>query len=346
MSSWHSYPSIYNLGHKAIADLLTGPVNVEEKVDGSQFSFGLFLVPDETGCEAPGTELKVRSKGAVMHVDAPEKMFTEGVEYVKSIQHLLHPGWTYRGEYLKKPKHNALTYDRVPKNHVIIFDVNTGEEEYLDYDAKLHEAARLGLECVPRLFSGKIDTVDQFRSFLGTVSVLGGQNIEGVVIKPTDYQLFGRDKKCLLGKFVSEAFKEVHSLSWKADNPSGGDILALLGAKYGTAARWNKAILHMRERGLLLDDVKDIGPLIREIPEDVRKECEDEIKQELFSWAWPHIRRQCSRGFPEFYKEQLLKLQFERTNEPSEQKADGDIHAESDTVSVLTSVSGVGKEGE
>jgi len=33
-----SYPSIYNLGHRYLGDLLDGPVVVEEKVDGSQFS--------------------------------------------------------------------------------------------------------------------------------------------------------------------------------------------------------------------------------------------------------------------------------------------------------------------
>src|SRR5712672_2755316 len=96
-SSWHSYPSIYNLGHKAIQDLLTGPVLVEEKVDGSQFSFGIFEVPVQGGYDPrngeqtginPGDlrELKVRSKGAVMHPDAPEKMFTEGVNAVKAVQ--------------------------------------------------------------------------------------------------------------------------------------------------------------------------------------------------------------------------------------------------------------------
>jgi hypothetical protein len=36
MNSWHSYPSIFTLGHSAISDLLDGPVCVEEKVDGSQ----------------------------------------------------------------------------------------------------------------------------------------------------------------------------------------------------------------------------------------------------------------------------------------------------------------------
>jgi hypothetical protein len=42
MTSWHSYPKLYAMGHRAIADLLLDDVIVQEKVDGSQFSFGLF----------------------------------------------------------------------------------------------------------------------------------------------------------------------------------------------------------------------------------------------------------------------------------------------------------------
>lgn len=111
-SSWHSYPSIFNLGHKAISDLLKGEVNVEEKVDGSQFSFGFFnihrdectFLEDNVPCQCE-QGLRVRSKGAVMNADAPESLFKEAVNHVKSIEHLLHPGWTYRGECLKKPHH-------------------------------------------------------------------------------------------------------------------------------------------------------------------------------------------------------------------------------------------------
>jgi hypothetical protein len=321
MSSWHSYPSIYNMGHKAIADLLKGPVNVEEKVDGSQFSFGLFDVEAAADGSGPGIvgdyELKVRSKGAVMHPDAPEKMFSKGAEHVKSISHLLTPGWTYRGEYLAKPKHNALAYDRIPKGHVILFDINPGEEEYLSYEDKAAEADRLGLETVPLLYQGSIASIDEFRGFLDRTSILGGQKIEGVVVKPLAYNLYGRDKKVLMGKFVSEAYKEVHSQSWKAENPSAMDIIGMLGQAYGTQARWNKSIQHLRESGKLQDAVQDIGPLMHEIPNDIEKEYIDEIKDRLWSYAWPHIRRAVTRGVPEYYKEQLLKRQFERAIEAS-----------------------------
>jgi hypothetical protein len=301
MDSWHSYSSIFNLGHRAVKDLFTVPVIVEEKIDGSQFSFGV----DEAG------EIHVRSKGAIMNADTPEKMFSAGVATVRGLRGRLTPGWTYRGEYLQKPKHNALAYDRIPMGHVILFDVATAEEAYLSYAAKALEAERLGLEVVPLLFEGIVTAQTQIAELLETISVLGGQRIEGVVVKPAAYNLFGLDKKCLMGKFVSEAFKEVHSASWKEANPQSGDILERLSAMYRIPTRWNKAIQHLRERGVLQDDPRDIGAPLKEIPADIEKECSDEIREALWKWAWPQIRRQATRGFPEWYKEQLLARQFE-----------------------------------
>lgn len=300
MTSWHSYPSIFNLGHRAIQELLTVPVNIEEKVDGSQFSFSV----SEDG------ELRVRSKGAVMHVDAPEKMFAAGVKAVKDLADRLTKGWTYRGEYLAKPRHNALNYSRVPAHHTIIFDINDGEESYLDYDAKRAECERIGLECVPLLFSG-IPTMDTIRGLLVKESVLGGQPIEGVVIKPAAYGLYGADKKVLLGKFVSESCKEVHAGAWREANPTKSDILDRLTLAYRTPARWQKAVLHLAEQGQITDSPRDIGPLLKEVGEDVERECESEIKQILWDYAWPQLRRRIIHGLPEWYKELLLKKQFE-----------------------------------
>lgn len=313
MSSWGSYPSIFNLGHKAIQNLLSVDVNVEEKIDGSQFSFGLVEAsPADIEAEfMPGYALKIRSKGCVMHIDAPEKMFNAAAETVKALGTQLTPSWTYRGEFLARPHHNALTYDRVPKGHIILFDVSTGDQEFLNYEAKVEEANRLGLEVVPRLFTGRVNSIEDFRSFLESVSILGGQKIEGVVIKPVDYNLFGFDKKVLMGKFVSEAFKEVHRKAWGESNPTGKDIFALIGSALNTPARWNKAIQHLREGGRINDDLTDIGPLIREIPEDVLKEEKDYITETLFKWAWPHIKRSLTYGFPQWYKDKLLARAFE-----------------------------------
>lgn len=295
--SWHSYPSIYAIGHRAIQDLLKGPVTVEEKVDGSQFSFGV----DFEG------ELHVRSKGAKMHVEAPERMFTKAVVTAQLLAPLLTIGYTYRCEYLAKPKHNTLAYNRIPTGHLILFDVNIAEASYLPYREKKFEADRLGLECVPQIFSGVVGSLEQFREFLNRESILGGQKIEGVVVKPLNYDLFGPDKKCLMGKFVSESFKEIHGVEWKKDNPSPTDAVAAIADSVRIPARWNKAVQHLRDRGLIQDSPRDIGPLLKEVVADIETECRQEILDALWQWAWPQIRRRSTWGLPEWYKEELLK---------------------------------------
>lgn len=297
MSSWHSYPKVYNIGHPAIVDLLADDVIVEEKIDGSQFSFGIF-----------GGDIKVKSKSNEMIVDAPEKMFQRAVDTVLAIAPMLHDGWTYRAEYLQKPKHNVLAYDRIPNNHLILFDVNTDEEAYLCYDEKYAESERLGLECVPLLKFGTLNAIEQMTELLETVSVLGGQKVEGVVIK--NYQRFGRDGKVLMGKHVSEAFREVHKKDWKLSNPGRNDVVAVLQNKYRTEARWNKAVQHLRERGELENDPRDIGKLMKECQLDTMNECAEEIRDALFRWAWPQIGRAITRGLPEWYKNSLMERQF------------------------------------
>lgn len=300
---------------------------IEEKVDGSQFSMGLFRADD--GDLGPDYYLRIRSKGAEMNTDAPEKMFNKAAETARRLASAealsagvgLHPGWTYRCEYLQKPKHNTLAYDRVPTHNLILFDVSTGDNEWLSPDDKRAEANRLGLECVPVLWAwnaspaaGASTSLEQLRSILdNTDSVLGGQKIEGVVIKQfgTDGYLYGMDHKTLIGKFVSEKFREAHGIAWKESNPSNNDILMMLGAKYQHVGRWMKAVQHMRDAGSLEGSPRDIGKLLIEIEKDLGKEEKEEIKTLLWKWAWPHVRRMATRGVAEWYKNELLRAQFE-----------------------------------
>lgn len=114
-----------------------------------------------------------------------------------------------------------------------------------------------------------------------------------------------------MGKFVSEAFKEVHGGAWKEANPGQLEILKRLEMDYQTQARWQKAVLHLKERGELEDSPSDIGKLMKEVGQDINKECQDEIKRTLYSWAWPKLQRAVVRGLPEWYKNELLKRQFE-----------------------------------
>lgn len=302
--SWHSYPSIYALGHRAVADLFTVPVIVQEKIDGSQFSF----------CMSESGEVLVKSKGASLVVGGPTGMFTRAINTVLSLGDKLHRDWTYRGEVLDKPKHNVLAYDRVPDGNVILFDINDGQESFLPHHEMYEEAQRLGLESVPHLAERDPDhplTEETIRDLLEIESCLGGQKIEGIVIKPTHYNLYGIDKHVLMGKFVSEKFKEVHAGEWKTNNPEQNDIITTLANVYRTPARWQKAAQHLAESGQLENSPRDIGPLMKECNLDTLKENEEEIKDALFKWAWPNISRQITRGLPEWWKDELLTKQFE-----------------------------------
>jgi hypothetical protein len=296
MKKLPSYSEVYALGHRILQHLFEGKVLVEEKVDGSQFSFGII-----------NDELTARSKSKEQSLEAGvDDMFKPAWEVIKSLD--LHKGWIYRGEYLAKPKHNTLCYSRIPNNHIIIYDIDVCDQFYLSPKEKKEEAERLGLECVPCIDICENPTLDNFNNWLEKESCLGGTKIEGVVIK--NYTQYGQDKKVLMGKYVSEAFKEKHQREWKVGNPSNNDVIELLSQELKTEARWEKAVQHLRDSGQLLEEPKDIGLLMQEVPNDILKEEEEYIKDRLIKWAWPHIKRKVTGGLPEWYKNKLAEKQF------------------------------------
>src|ERR1043165_2665980 len=134
-NSLRSYPKIYNIGHRIVLNIFDDEVQIEEKIDGSQFSFGMY--EDKTG---RFLELRCRSKGAEINTFAPEKMFSKAVETAQSVKEKLMLNWTYRCEFLGRPKHNVLAYDREPKGSLVLFDVETGEGSFLSYEDKVAEA--------------------------------------------------------------------------------------------------------------------------------------------------------------------------------------------------------------
>ena len=159
---------------------------------------------------------------------------------------------------------------------------------------------------------------------LGTESILGGQKIEGVVIK--NYEKFGDDKKALMAKFVSEEFKEVHSKAWGESNPGQGDAVRSIGLQFQTQARWLKAVQHLRDSGQYEQSPRDIGNLIKEVKRDVIEECKDEIKEKLWKAFHQQVVRIAAAGLPEWYKADfLLKKQFETEEEHKEWHACAEI---------------------
>jgi hypothetical protein len=316
----NSYSKIYQLGHRETLGMFVDPVIVEEKIDGSQFSFGKDFDHNITCRSRNNVQFESQGGGR------GDKMFDIAIASVLDRAADLMPGWTYRGEYLSKPKHNALCYDRVPQGNIIIFDIDMGNNQYLSYDAKVEEAARIGLETAPLIFQGQWTDADDMLSLLDRVSILGGSKIEGMVFK--QYEMLDCMANVVMAKYVSDAFKEVHQGDWKRRNPGQADILESIATRFRTPARWQKALQHLKEESKIQDEPRDIGLLVKEVQRDIIEECGDDIKDILFSWAMKKLNKRFVAGLPEWYKG-LLAQRIDNALQPVQQ--DGTSTGEPDT---------------
>ncbi len=67
----------------------------------------------------------------------------------------------------------------------------------------------------------------------------------------------------------------------------------------------------MREAGQLEGTPRDIGKLFKEVPEDIKKECKEDIKEILWGHFWKDISRGITAGLAEWYKNKLVENEFE-----------------------------------
>jgi hypothetical protein len=115
------------------------------------------------------------------------------------------------------------------------------------------------------------------------------------------------------GKYVSEAFKEVHQKDWSKLNIGKGKF-DVLKEQFKTEARWNKAIQHLKENGELTGTPKDIGALLKEVRVDIETEEKENIKEMLYSVFKEDILKYSVHGLAQFYKEKLVKGEINSEN--------------------------------
>jgi len=339
MSRIPSFPKIFNLGHDAIDNLFKGEVEITEKVDGSQFRFGI----------DSHDELVFGSKGAQLFSRDQNGMFSLAVDQVEVRHERLkqlrkikaeetgNPDIElfFYGEYLQKPKHNVLAYERTPKDNIILFSVKVGQNFVNNYDEIVTYGNFLGFEVVPLLYRGILDAIPGLSSInengeplvcpsryefikamiSNTTSKLGNQIIEGVVIK--NYKEFhfmcGSNPSPCFGKYVREDFKEKLHKEW--GQISGKSALQEFIDGFRAEARWQKAVQHLRDKGELENSPRDIGKLMKEVHTDIIEEESLGIKAWLYNYFVKDIKRKATAGLPEWYKDQLLKKQCDNDTE-------------------------------
>lgn len=300
MIDFPAFPKIFALGSPPSVGILDGQVELTEKVDGSQFAFG-FL----------DGVLRFRSKGVEIHEGNVMKLFKPAVEYVRSIEVEIKrsfPDVTFYGETLYTKNHNVLTYNAVPKNNIMLFGAQYTDGHFEgDYSLLKAYSDILQIDVAPLLFRGNGLTFGDIQTLLEKESYLGGPKIEGVVIKRYEPALLANMVLPIWSaKYVSEKFKEVHRAH---DNGEFNNKLNWEEYKktFRTEARWQKAIQHLQESGVLTHSPKDIGPLIVEMNKDAIEECKEEILTNLWKFFGKDLVRTISSGFPEWYKHKIAE---------------------------------------
>lgn len=303
------FPKIFHIGGNSIKNLFSGEVEITEKIDGSQWGMGI----DENG------ELVMRSKGNDLSYKDKEipKMFEKAFEQTKRIEKILRKNNLFDiyfyCEFLSAPRHNILKYDRVPKNNLYLFGVKYKGVWISDINKLWEFADLIDVERVNLLYYGIVKDINQLEKMLETKSILGGEIIEGIVVKNYNQPAIVTQNLIFpisLGKYVSESFKEKQQKGVKKKSTSK-DKLEILIESYRTEARWHKAIQHLKEKGMLEFSPRDIGKLIKEIKKDLMEEEKENIKEELFQVFKSNIENNAVEGFAEWYKKYLLKRGIE-----------------------------------
>lgn len=294
-----SFPKIFALGTRYVEKIFDDEVEVTEKIDGSQIGFGQI-----------GGRLVTRSKGRIF--DTPDSLFSLGFDVITNLFDAgkIPEGYKFYGEYLSKPKHNTLSYTRTPTNYICLFGVQHPDGHFLSHEHIRYWGETLNLDTVPLLYWGRVRDYTHFSDLMDTESYLGGARIEGVVVKnynkPYMYSGAGKVFDIMCGKYVSEAFKEVHRKNWSGEHTAKGKW-EVYREQFSTPARWEKAIQHLRDDGRLLSEPKDIGPLVKEIYRDIEEECKQEAMEVLWNIHKESLMKSAIYGFPEWYKKKLIE---------------------------------------
>ena len=302
----NKYPKILSVGHKLLSQLFDDPVEITEKVDGSQFRIN--LTKDQVIWGS-------RNKDCTQ-----EEMFDIAIRQAKRIWN--DGDWQSFGdnitlfcEYLRTERHNTIKYNRVPRNNLYLFGAII-DGVHCESDELLRLANTLEIDPPVVISHAKIDSSDKLNNFLQTESYLGGAKIEGVVIKnyckSYDPLLVSTQHFLgypLAGKLVREDFREKNTKNRNTNKGTKG-IDRITGI-YFTKQRLHKAIQHLEEDGKIQGEKKDLKYLIPEFYDDIVSECFDEINEMIIREIWADIKRRGSNFVVKHYIEYLTKKQFD-----------------------------------
>ena len=301
------YPKVLSLGQPLLAEIFDNPVEITEKVDGSQCRIRL---ADELVTCASKNMVPADGKMFELAHKQAERIWKADIWYEFG------DDVTLFAEFLSKEKHNVLIYGRVPQNNLYLFGAIVGNR-HLQTEELVKLAGKLDIE-PPHVIASEItiDNQDNLTEYLKTPSVLGNTILEGVVIKnyhnsypallASTQAFFGYP---LVGKLVRDDFKERLNKEWSAKKQRETP-LAKVTKEFLTEARFNKAIQHLKDNGEITYEMRDLKNIIPEFYKDLIEEEHDEIVKLAMADFWQHLKRRCDGYAVKTWKQYLIDKQF------------------------------------
>lgn len=309
------YPKVLSLGQPLIADIFSHPVEISEKIDGSQCR--IHLTDDLVQCGSKNVTPADEKMFRIAHQQA-ERIWNERIWRTHGSD------VTLFAEFLNKEKHNVLAYDRVPLNNLYLFGA-ISDDKHLQTSELIELAADLQIES-PNIFASQkiVESQVDIEEFLELQSVLGDIKVEGVVIKQynetypallaSTQAFFGYP---MAGKLVRDDFKERLNKEWSGKKQRETP-LAKVATEFFTDARFHKAIQHLEDEGKITYEMSDLKDIIPEFYNDLVDEEHDEIVKLAMMDFWRQLKRKSDNFAVQEWKKYLIEQQFDtRSNTPS-----------------------------
>jgi len=303
------YPKVLRINSRGIEKLFEGPVEITEKLDGSQWRIKV----SKDGTWDVGTK-GVSGKDNIAKDFKPATDISE--KLVKKARDLLFSKFPESDdailfmEYLRSEKHNTLQYTSCPVGGFYLFGITMidSNENFVNLQRKdlIEVAEHLEIESPKVLYEGEIDP-QKLEDFLVNDSFLGGCKPEGIVIKNYN-QTYPIDLIStsnwvgfpLIGKLVREEFTELNEKEWKTKRDPISSAL--------TPARFDKVLQHLKEGGIeLTGEARDLQHIAPAFAKDVMDEEFENFKKVWIDRLRKDLRGRASKYAQREYLERLRK---------------------------------------
>jgi hypothetical protein len=286
---FRKYEKIHRLGKEETDGIISGTVNVTEKLDGANLSIW----------KADDGVIHVGSRNNDLTLNG--NTFNGAVEYVNNHKGIkkffeFHPTCRLYGEWLVR---HTLSYNETAYKQFYLFDILRNDLQYAPQQYVQEIGESYGIQVVPDLGTFTNPTIQELTALVEQPSVYGEKR-EGIVIRNPEFvNQFG--DKCN-AKIVSEGFMEDNGVTFGGNNKySEAYWEQYVSNKYITLERVTKImnkIQPMVDRRLGMEHIPRI---IGTVYHDMITEEAWEIANKVQKLDFNVLKRICSKKIKQVY---------------------------------------------